>query len=181
MKTKNMKRTAWKRILEKEYTVRDCAPWGCPGRESLLQICRITEPLWVTEDYGRVCIADIGYGWVQIACHGQPYWLTAMFDRQGQFVQAYFDIAYHPCFDDPDDPTFVDLFLDVVLTSKMELVVLDRKELDSALELGEIDRETHDFALAACQKLLTWLEGNKWELRTYLEKTYQEMLEKRLG
>lgn len=175
MKTKNMKRTAWKRLLEKEYTVRDCAPWGHPGRESLLKIHRVTAPLWVKEGYGEICIADAGHTWVQVACHGQPYWLTAMFDRKGQFLQIYFDIAKPPCFDDADDPTFVDLYLDVVLTSQMELVTMDREELDAALQSGEIDGETYDFALQAWETLLAWLEVHKTEIVDYVTRVYTEL------
>ena len=175
MKTKNMKRTDWRRLLEKSYTVRDCAPWGYPGRESILRIHKVSQPLWVKEGYGRICIADAGHSWVQVACHGQPYWLTAMFDREDRFLQIYFDIARPPCFDDPDDPTFEDLYLDVVLTSQMELVTMDREELDEAWRTGEIDQETYDFALAACEKLLVWLEENMQELVDYITKTYLEM------
>ena len=175
MKTKNMKRTDWRRLLEKSYVVRDCSPWGYPGRESILRIHKVSQPLWVKEGYGRICIADAGHSWVQVACQGQPYWLTAMFDREDRFLQIYFDIARPPCFDDPDDPTFEDLYLDVVLTSKLELAVLDREELDEALKTGEIDRETYDFALAACEKLLVWLEENKQELVDYITKVYHEM------
>ena len=175
MKTKNMKRTAWKRLLEKDYTVRDCAPWGHSGRESLLKIHKVTAPLWVKEGYGQVCIADAGHSWVQVACHGQPYWLTAMFDGQDRFLQIYFDIARPPCFADADDPTFEDLYLDVVLTSKLELVVMDREELDGALESGEIDGETYDFALKACQTLLNWLENHKTELVAYITNVYTEL------
>ena len=136
MKTKNMKRTDWRRLLEKSYAVRDCAPWGYPGRESILRIHKVSQPLWVKEGYGRICIADAGHSWVQVACHGQPYWLTAMFDRKDCFLQIYFDIARPPCFDDPDDPTFEDLYLDVVLTSKLELAILDREELEEALKIA---------------------------------------------
>lgn len=175
MKTKDMKRTAWKRLLEKTYTVRDCAPWGCPGQESALHIHKVTQPLWVKEGYGQICIADAGHTWVQVACHGQPWWLTAMFDREGRFLQIYFDIARPPCFADPDNPTFQDLYLDVVLTSQKELVVMDREELEAALANGDIDRETYDFALAACQKLLVWLEGHKEEMVDYVTKVYCEM------
>ena len=175
MKTKDMKRTAWKRLLEKTYTLRDCAPWGHPGRESILRIHKVSQPLWVKEGYGRICIADAGHSWVQVACYGQPYWLTAMFDRKDRFLQIYFDIARPPCFDDPDDPTFEDLYLDVVLTSKLELAILDREELDEAWRNGEIDRETYDFALAACEKLLVWLKENKQELVDYITKVYHEM------
>lgn len=175
MKTKNMKRTDWRRLLEKSYAVRDCAPWGYPGRESILRIHKVSQPLWVKEGYGRICIADAGHSWVQVTCQGQPYWLTAMFDGQDRFLQIYFDIARPPCFADPDDPTFEDLYLDVVLTSGLELAVLDREELDEALKTGEIDRETYDFALAACEKLLVWLEENKQELVDYITKVYHEM------
>ena len=175
MKTKNMKRTAWKRLLEKTYTVRDCAPWGHPGRESVLKIHKVTAPLWVKEGYGAVCIADAGHTWVQVACQGQPYWLTAMFDREERFLQVYFDIALPPCFDHPDDPWFTDLYLDVVLTSDRQLVVMDREELDAALQTGEIGKETYDFALSACEKLLVWLEANKDELVDYVTGVYTEM------
>ena len=175
MKTKNMKRTAWKRLLEKEYTVRDCAPWGHPGRESILKIHKVTAPLWVKEGYGEICIADAGHSWVQIACHGQPYWLTAMFDKNDRFLQVYFDIALPPCFEDPDDPWFTDLYLDVVLTSDRQLVIMDREELDAALQTGEIDADTHAFALSACEKLLAWLEVHKDELIAYITKIYYEL------
>ena len=175
MKTKNMKRTAWKRLLEKTYTVRDCAPWGYPGRESVLKIHKVTAPLWVKEGYGEICIADAGHTWVQVACHGQPYWLTAMFDREDRFLQIYFDMAFPPCFDDPDDPWFTDLYLDVVLTSDRQLVVMDREELDGALESGEIDSETHAFALSACEKLLAWLEVQKDQLVEYVTTVYNEL------
>ena len=175
MNTKNMKRTDWCRLLEKSYAVRDCAPWGYPGRESILRIHKVSQPLWVKEGYGRICIADAGHSWVQVACQDQPYWLTAMFDRKDRFLQIYFDIARPPCFDDPDDPTFEDLYLDVVLTSKLEVAILDREELEEALKSGEIDRETYDFALAACEKLLVWLEENKQELVDYITKVYHEM------
>ena len=121
MKTKNMKRTDWRRLLEKSYAVRDCAPWGCPGRESILRIHKVSQPLWVKEGYGRICIADAGHSWVQVACQGQPYWLTAMFDREDRFLQIYFDIARPPCFDDPDDPTFEDLldFCEIHISSRI--------------------------------------------------------------
>ncbi len=175
MKTKDMKRTAWKRLLEKEYTVRDCAPWGHPGRESILKIHKVTAPLWVKEGYGQICIADAGHSWVQVACHGQPYWLTAMFDREDLFLQIYFDIAEPPCFDDPDNPTFRDLYLDVVLTSKLELVTMDREELEEALASGEIARETYDFALSAWETLLSWLEKHKEDIVAYVTRIYYEM------
>ncbi len=175
MKTKNMKRTAWRRLLERSYAVRDCTLPGFSGRESVLRIHKVSQPLWVQEGCGRVCIADVGHTWVQVALEGLPLWATAMFDGAGRFLQIYFDIARPPRFDDPDDPTFEDLYLDIVLTAGGELEVMDREELENALAQGEITRADRDFALAACDRLYRWLEGHRWEAVAYVTRVYEEM------
>ncbi len=175
MKTKNMKRTAWRRLLERSYTVRDCTLPGQRGRESVLRIHKVTQPLWVKEGYGRVCIADAGHTWVQAALEGRPFWITAMFDGQGRFLQIYFDIARPPRFDDPEDPTFEDLYLDIVLTSQKELVVLDREELDGALASGDIGPEEHAFALKACENLYDHLLTHREQAVEYVTRVYREM------
>ncbi len=175
MKIKNMKRTDWRRLLERTYAVRDCVIDGIPGRESILCIHRVTQPLWVQEGRGKVCIADAGHTWVQVALEGQPYWATAMFDGEGRFLQIYFDIARPPKFDDPEDPTFEDLYLDIVLTSQKELEIMDREELDAALACGELTEADHAFALDACEKLRLWLEAHKDEAVDYVTRTYQQM------
>ena len=83
---------------------------------------------------------------------------------------------FRPCFADPDNPTFRDLYLDVVLTSKLELVTMDREELDAALESGGLDKETYAFAVKAWQTLLSWLEPRKQEIVDYVTKVYREMV-----
>ena len=52
---------------------------------------------------------------------------------------------------------------------------MDREELDAALWSGDIDRETYDFALAACEKLYTWLSVHKTEIVDYVTWVYTEM------
>lgn len=176
MKMKNMKRTAWRRLAEREYAVRDAAPFGFAGRASLLRIRRVTAPLWVAEGDGQICIAADGYCWVQVACENQPYWLTAMFDEKGRFLQIYLDICLPPRFDDPDDPVFTDLFLDVVVSSDRRLTVLDRDELEAALASGELDQATYQYALAALERLLSWLPAHKEALIDYVSGLYRELL-----
>ena len=44
-----------------------------------------------------------------------------------------------------------------------------------ALESGEIDSETHAFALSACEKLLGWLEVQKDQLVEYVTTVYNEL------
>jgi predicted RNA-binding protein associated with RNAse of E/G family len=39
----------------------------------------------------RVVLADKDYYWLEIALENENYWLTAMFNPDGEFVQYYFD------------------------------------------------------------------------------------------
>lgn len=175
MKTKTMKRRDWHRLLNRRYVVRDAAPFGFLGRESLLHIGSVTQPLWVAEGTGRLCIADAGYSWVQVACERQPYWLTAMFDEAGRFLQIYLDICLPPRFDDRDDPAFTDLYLDVVLTASRQITVLDEDELEAALSSGVLPQAEADFARQALARLLRWLPAHQEALVDYVTGVFREL------
>lgn len=158
---KNMRRSEWRRILRREYVSRDCRMYGLRGRESLLVIREVTGPLTVRDGGEDVLIADTDYAWVQIALEGQPFWLTAMYDDAGRLIQIYFDITAGNCFEDPDDPWFEDMYLDIVLTGRGELCVMDQDELDAALTEGLISEEAYQKAEADCQRLYAYLEQNR--------------------
>ena len=96
---------------------------GRRGKESLLVIREVTGPLTVHDGGEDVLIAERDYAWVQIALEELPFWLTAMYDDRGRLIQIYFDITAGNRFDDPDDPTFVDMYLDIVVNSRGELFV----------------------------------------------------------
>lgn len=175
MKIKEMKRRDWRRITERNYVARIVERDGRRVAESLLSIRKVLEPLWVQSGSQRIVIADDGYAWVQIAEEGAPVWLTSMFNREGQLVQLYFDITAGNRFGDPENPTFLDMYLDVVLTPSGEIDVLDRDELDGALARGEISREAWDKAIADCEALLAWLETHAPDVMRRCETVYREL------
>lgn len=178
MGKKDMRRSDWQRILRREYVSRDCRMHGIRGKESLLVIREVTGPLVVHDGGEDVLIAEKDYAWVQIALEGLPFWLTAMYDARGRLIQIYFDITGGNRFDDPENPTFEDMYLDIVVSSHGELFVMDQDELDQALADGDITREAWDKANAACGRLYAYLEENLEAVTALCGRVYRELGER---
>lgn len=172
---RDMRRSDWRRILERDYAFRACETDGAREMESVLTIRRITEPLVVCNGAELVTIVEQGYRWVQIAREGAFVWLTAMFDEQGKFLQVYFDITAGNSFEAPDNPSFRDMYLDVVVTATGEIIVLDQDELDEALAQGEITAAEHDHAEAVCRALCAWLKDHCFEVIARCERVLREL------
>ena len=175
MDMRDMRRSDWHRILRRDYACRPCAAEGRREMESLLTIREITAPLQVTNAGEPVTIVQRGYRWVQIAREGAPVWLTAMFDERGGFLQMYFDITAGNRFDDPENPTFQDMYLDVVVTRAGKIIVLDQDELDEALAQGAITPEEHERAQRVCRGLCDWLEAHWPELLARCQRVLREL------
>lgn len=175
MSVKDMKRSDWHRCLRKEYVARDCRIGGIKGKESLTVLKELTGPLKVHYDFGDVLIADVDYAWLQVALKDQCAWLTAMYDAKGKLIQLYFDITKGNCFDDPDNPYFTDMYLDIAVTDAGEIQVVDQDDLDRALEKGVITREEYDHAEEACRKLHDYLVENKDAVIDYCNLAFREL------
>lgn len=158
---RDMRRSNWHRILEREYTVSPCSFQNMEGVVSLLQIRKVTEPLLVPGENGeKVLIADAGYSWLQVAFKEQFFWATVMYDPEGRFMQGYFDITGGNIFEDMENPKFQDMYLDLVLLADRRILVLDQDELDEALEQNEITEEQYAQTVKAGEELYRFLKEN---------------------
>jgi len=156
---RDMRRSDWHRILEREYKVSPCSFQKMEGVVSLLQIRKVTEPLLVPGENGeKVLIADVGYSWLQVAFKEQYFWATVMYDNKGRFMQGYFDITGGNSFEDMNNPTFRDMYLDLVLLEGSRILVLDRDELDEAFEQNEITEEQYQKTVTEGEKLYHFLQ-----------------------
>ncbi len=160
-KERDMRRTDWQRITKRRYISREDADiFGNTGRISLTSIDEVTGPLTVHYQSRAVLIADAGYSWLQAAVPGACWWLTAMFDKYDRLIQIYFDITAGSRFDDPENPTFEDMYLDIVVSADGSIEVVDRDELDEALQSGTITASQHQNAIENCEKLERFLREN---------------------
>jgi predicted RNA-binding protein associated with RNAse of E/G family len=158
---RDMRRSDWHRILERKYTVSPCSFQDMEGVVSLLQIQKVTEPLLVPGENGeKVLIADKGFSWLQVAFKEQFFWATVMYDEQGQFLQAYFDITAGNTFENMENPKFQDMYLDLVLLNDGRILVLDKDELEEALERKEITEEEYGQTVKAGEELYRFLKKN---------------------
>jgi len=157
-KRRDMRRTDWKRILKRDYVAERCTFQGVEGIASLIMIREITQPLTVRNGDHDVTIVDRGMSWVQVALQDQYVWATVMFDRQGRLLQLYFDITNGNCLEPADNPTFEDLYLDIVMEPDGSLYVLDRNELDEAFKAGKITAEQYERTVAEGERLYKWLQ-----------------------
>lgn len=157
---RDMRRSDWHRILERTYKASPCSFQGMEGVVSLLQMKKVTEPLKVHHEFGEVLIADVGYSWLQVAFKEQMFWATMMYSPEGRFLQGYFDITAWNKFEDMENPTFRDMYLDLVLTADNKILVLDRDELEEALEQNEITKEEYGQTINAGEKLHLFLQEN---------------------
>lgn len=174
-KIKDMKRSDWRRCLRREYRARECCWDGIPGLASVTILRELTGPLFVKDGPEDVKIADTGYTWLQIALREQRFWLTAMYDERDGLIQLYFDITAGNCFDDPENPCFRDMYLDIAVDRNGALWVLDRDELDAALEAGDVTREEYDRAVEVCERACTYLIVNKSTVIANCNKVLREL------
>lgn len=174
MSKKDMKRSDWHRIVRKDYVGRACRIDGRQGRESLIIPRAMTAPLTVHYDFADVLVADVGYGWLQIALKDSYVWLTAMYDRDDKLVSLYFDITSGNCFDDPENPCFEDMYLDIVVCQG-HIQILDEDELDEALTAAAITQDAYDHAKEVCAKLFAYLCTNHEDVIAWCGKSYREL------
>ncbi len=161
---RDMYRSDWMRITQREYISRPCTVDSLPGAEALIVMKEITAPLIVHSTEIPVKIVERGYSWLQRAAEGANVWLTAMFDENDNLFQIYFDITAGNVFDHPDNPCFRDMYLDVVVRGDGKIFVLDQDELDEALEKGEITQAEYDMAQSECKALVEHLRENMGEV-----------------
>jgi len=173
---RDMMRSGWTQIREKDFLIRDGAYLGRKFRISLLFMRRVEPAVAVGKGENRVLIADAGYAWLQAAEDGGRIWMTAMYDRDGNFVQIYFDITRGNDLSDPENPKFEDLYLDLVVKTDGTLLELDREELDAALARGEVAKPECEAAVEAMERLKKHLAGHMEGFLAYCEGQYREFM-----
>jgi predicted RNA-binding protein associated with RNAse of E/G family len=174
MKRKYANRPDWKRVTRREYKQIKVYDHEYHGYISLLVIKEVVEPLYVTVgNMEHVCIADQGYMWLQYSPMTKHHSLTAMFDRNGQIIQWYFDIVKGYSVSEEGIPYFVDLFLDVVVTPNRECFLLDEDELQEALNQRRINEEEFKTAKREAELLIKSIQGNHNEL---IHRSFEDLM-----
>jgi len=168
-------RSGWRRIIQSEYTQSFIEKKEFTGYITLINMLKVTNPLWVQYGENKICVADDNYMWLQHFPIGKNYALTTMFDANGEIVQWYIDICYEIGIEN-NIPWMDDLILDIVVLPTGEIVQLDEEELEDALENAVISKVIYDLARDEAARITALIKEEQFTLLD-LSKVHKELLQ----
>lgn len=133
-------------VLKRRYAQTYLESEGFKGHITLLELGKVSKPLFVKYYENNVCIVENGYLWLQHFPSDRHHSLTTVFDVKGQVVQWYIDICYQNGISEENVPWMDDLFLDIVVLPTGEVLQLDDEELEEAFLNGTIDKSLYNIA-----------------------------------
>lgn len=124
-----------------------------------------------------VCLQDNNYKWLQFYDYNSKVLLTTMYNQNNEAIEWYFDIARN-IGKENNIPYEDDLYLDVLVKSNGEIVLLDEDELKEAYERMEISKEEYDETYKIANELIKKIKGNEEKLKEFTDKYLNNMLKK---
>lgn len=148
-----------KDIIEKDYRKLDTDNDSYFGAVCLLDIKQVAQK-WRVAREGREddVILDMGYRWLTLYPREENFCIIAIYDVKSELVEFYFDICKKIKYK-PKVPSMHDLYLDVVLTNRNEVIFLDEDELNEAYKSGNIKQEDYELAKRTADKILNKFHG----------------------
>jgi hypothetical protein len=165
MKRKYGDRAGWARIAERAFTVAQIDLPAFSGVAALYTMLRVREPLYKPVAGELTLIADDGFRWLQLYsadAQRQTYTVTAAFNPENIVAQWYIDVCAGHGVNHTGVPWHDDLYLDIVVSERGALAVIDAADLESAVEMEALSlpayhlawREAHRLAPLARSRLL---------------------------
>ena len=121
------------------------------------------------------CILDNNYKWLEFYNYDSRVKLTAIYDKDNEIIEWYFDIA-REIGKENGVPYEDDLYLDVVVTPSGDVILLDEDELKEAFDKKEMTKEEYDEAYKIAYDLMEKLRNNKNKLNEYTDIYLKQML-----
>ncbi|MDE6407323.1 MAG: DUF402 domain-containing protein [Anaeroplasmataceae bacterium] len=175
LKHRSLRRDEWKEITKKKTKSLIVDEMGFCGTIGLLTIEEIEKPMIITHSNYQITIADKNYKWLQFAPKHENWWLTVLYDDTDRLIESYFDITRTNNFEDEDNPTFMDMFLDVILSEDREPTILDEDELKEALDTNLITKEEYELAFFVAKSIIKGYNKNKAKYYEFVNRFFNKL------
>lgn len=113
---------------------------------------KVDKPIIVNNSIENICVSDNNYEWILVYPDKEKYAITIMFDEKGNIIQWYFDIAKETGIEN-GVPYEDDLYLDFIISSKLQKIVMDEDELKEAFNQKIITKKDLNLAYKTLEKL----------------------------
>lgn len=143
------------------------------GDVALASFNKVYKP-YIIQDT-NLCIINDNYKWLEFYDYNKKYMLTAMYNEENEIIEWYFDIA-RKIGKENGMPYEDDLYLDVVVTPKGNIKLLDEDELNDAFDRFEVNKSDYEMAYNEAKQLMNRLQNNKNTLKKFTDKYLKEML-----
>ena len=142
---------------------------------SILKWENVEERVEVHYNFKDEVIIDSNYTWIQIAPFLNNFWIKVMYDENDNLVEIYIDVTRKNYFDDITNPSYDDLFLDVVVPKKGHIYQMDDVELMKAYNEKLISEEEYKKAKIVCKNLKDFLNKHHQEFLNFIVKLKKEL------
>ena len=122
-----------------------------------------------------LCIQDTNYKWLEFYDYNSKVRMSAVYNENNEIVEWYFDIA-RSIGKENGIPYEDDFYLDVVLTPKGKIILLDEDEFEEAFKRNEMTKEEYEDGYRIANNLMERLEGNVDKVYKFTNKYLNEML-----
>lgn len=149
-------RAGWARIAASVYTVARVDLPAFSGVASLYTMLRVRERLYKPVAGEMTLIADDGFRWLQLYSarpESQTYTLTAAFTSENFVAQWYIDVCAGHGVDHTGIPWHDDLYLDLVVSERGAIAIIDAVDLEAAIEVGAVETEAYHLAWREAHRL----------------------------
>lgn len=163
---KHLDRREWYTGSERTFSCRYQKDDFFEGAIGLITFTGLQKPTVVSGSGGALCIADKGYQWLELAPKDRRHVVTAMF-KADKLFQIYVDITLENSVFASGDAEFDDLFLDIVINEDA-LSILDRNELDAALDAGIISKKDYYIAVQEAESFIAFYNTEKSTIKAKL-------------
>lgn len=162
-------------IAEKDFKFKRINSDEFNGYAAISYFRKVTEPRYAKMNGKRYMILDKGYTWIQYFPDDFNYAVTVMFNTDKEIIQWYFDVCRGNKIDERGIPYFYDLYLDVVLLSNGDIMVLDEDELEEAFNMEDITNDDYNMAKNMVYVILGELNEDKNSIVHLSKKHIKEM------
>jgi predicted RNA-binding protein associated with RNAse of E/G family len=143
----------------------------------MIKINKVTDSCIIKYEEREVCVIDNNYSLLQYVPFGENYVLTIFFDDKNNIIQWYFDITYRNGIDDDGIPYYDDLYLDIIILPPFKVYLVDKDELDEALNKKIINNKKYSLACSVADRLMDDIINNRILFMERYETDLKNMLE----
>lgn len=145
------------------------------GYVCLVKIKNVDKPWIIHDDDYTGCILDENYEWLEIYPDNEKYAITVMYDDKKNLVEWYFDMTKENGIEN-NIPYIDDLYLDLVIRSNGNYIVLDEDELKEALDTHDITNDDYNMAYDTLEKLKSEYVNDVDKLKDLTNKLYSKFI-----